>query len=123
MQVVRKVADDTGHVFLRYEEFKRNHLQTDEQCREAGVRFTPMVLESHGGGWSGRVRGFVDWIARATAAAHHTDTAEESLRIAQRIGVTLQRENARALLERLVPVSTGPGPSGWAAAAADSGMW
>ena len=119
----RQVAEDPGHVFLRYEEFKRNHLQTDEQCRDAGVRFTPMVLESHGGGWSGKVRGFVDWLARASAAAHHADAAEESLRIAQRISVTLQRENARAVLRRLVPVSAGPGPSGWAAAAADSGVW
>jgi len=119
----RQVAEDPGHVFLRYEEFKRNHLQTDEQCRDAGVRFTPMVLESHGGGWSGKVRGFVDWLARASAAAHHADAAEESFRIAQRISVTLQRENARAVLRRLVPVSAGPGPSGWAAAAADTGGW
>jgi hypothetical protein len=118
-----RAAHEPGHVFMRYEELKRNHLQTDEQCRAAGVRFTPMILESHGGGWSGKVRGFVDWLARASAAAHHADAAEESLRIAQRISVTLQRENARAVLRRLVPVSSCPGPSGWATAAPDSGTW
>eukprot|EP00972_Heterocapsa_arctica_P070685 10441991-Heterocapsa_arctica.AAC.1 len=63
---------------------------------------------------SGTVRGFVNWLAKATAAAHHTDPASEARRMAQRISVTLHRENARTVLRRLVPVTVATPPSGWA---------
>ena len=65
----------------------------------------------------------VEWMAGRTAAAQHTRPEAEALRIAQRISVSLQRENARAILRRLVPAGADTQPSGWAEVAADSGPW
>ena len=68
-----------------------------------------MVLESHAGGWSGKSRGFVDWLARASAAAHHADAAQESLTIAQRVSVTLEREERARGSEASCAGVHGPG--------------
>ena len=47
-------------------------------------------------------RGVFDWIARESAARQHEEASSISLKIAQRISVALQRENARAVLSRIV---------------------
>ena len=95
-------------MFARYEELKRTHLRTADLCAEVGLRFTPCVLEAHGGGWNGAVRGLVEWMAGRTAASQHMRPEAESLRIAQRIRVSLQRENARA---RSFAASSRPAPT------------
>jgi len=59
-----------------------------------------MILEAHGGGWSTTFRRTVDWIATKAAASQHEKHAAVSLRLAQRISCTLQRENARAVVRR-----------------------
>ena len=58
-------------------------------------------------------------MAGRTAAAQHTQPEAEALRIAQRISVSFQMGNARAILRRLVPA----GADTWAEVAADSGPW
>ena len=121
--LVRQVGAEPGEVFDRYEELKRTHLPTADLCTEVGLRFTLCVLRAHGGGWNGAVRGFVGWMAGRTAATHHTRPEAESLRIAQRISLSLQREYARAVLRRLVPTAADTQASGWAELAADSGPW
>ena len=115
----RAVADDPMVVFERHEQQKRNYLQTYDQCRRAGFRFKPMVLEAHAGGWSGAFRGRMGWLARAGAAVHSASPAAEALRIAQRISSSLHRENARAVLRRLSAAETPTAPSGWAHSGAD----
>jgi hypothetical protein len=90
-------VDDPGHVFEQYESFKKSYKQTAECCAEQGLRFTPMIIEGHGGGWRPTFRLIVDWIARNAAASHQENPAATSLRIAQRISCSLQRENARAI--------------------------
>jgi len=109
-----QVLDDPGRVFADYEAFKRDYKQTDQICRDQGLLFTPMILEAHGGGWSPTCRGIVDWIARQIAAVTHKDQSVVSLRIAQRISCSLQRENARAIMRRFAdPVEIGA-DTGWA---------
>ena len=112
--LLRNVMEEPGYVFMRYEDFKQQHLRTAEQCQTAGFQFTPLVFEAHAGGFSGKARHLIEWLARAAAAAHHAETAAESLRIAQRISITLQRETARAVLRRLSCDAPEPGLSGWA---------
>eukprot|EP00969_Alexandrium_andersonii_P190706 8424510-Alexandrium_andersonii.AAC.1 len=90
----RQVADAPEAVLERYEHEKRQHLDTEATCQAAGVRFTPLVLEAHGGGWSKATRNFADWLAAGVAAARGGQKESESLRIAQRISATLHRENA-----------------------------
>ena len=98
---IRKSAEDPEHIFEHYENFKRAYMGTGEACSAAGVRFTPLIVEAHGGALSTSFRATVNWLASAVAAARGTDKSLESLRIAQRISATLQRENARAVLRRL----------------------
>ena len=58
-------------------------------------------------------RSVLDKLAKAQSAAWAEGQEPSSLRIAQRISCTLQRENARAVLRRLVPPELSPAVGGW----------
>ena len=91
-------------------------METEVKCRAAGFIFTPVVLESHGGGMSKLTRNLVSWLGKAIAAAQGSNPDQESLRIAQRMSSTLYRESARAILRRLpLPEEERP-TSAWASA-------
>ena len=77
------------------------------------MNFTPPVLEAHGGGWGGSLRGVVDWIAKASAALHNERESVVSAKIAQRISSTPQRENAGAILRRTPVPELAIVSSGW----------
>jgi hypothetical protein len=102
--VFRQTADTPEAVFARYEDHKRQHLDTGHQCEAAGFAFVPMVLEAHAGVWSPTARGTLDWIARQSATARDEAVHTCTLRIAQRTSCTLHRENARAVLRHMVQV-------------------
>ena len=117
---LRQSAADPGLVFSTYEASKRAYKDTDKLCSQAGLAFTPMVLEAHGGGFSGIVRGILDRIAGASAAVCSDEVGASSLRIAQRISCSLHRENARAILRRTPPPAEPDAlASGWAALSED----
>ena len=80
---------------------------------KAGFKFTPMVLETHGGGWGPLARSVLDKIAKGQSAAWLEGQEPSSLRIDQRISCSMQRENARAVLRRLVPPTSQPAVGGW----------
>ena len=103
---LRGQGEDVGRVFREYEDFKRQHLDTATQCSKEGFFFEPLVVEAHGGGWSGTLRKVIDDIA-ARQTTLHEGPEPASLRIAQRLTICLQAENARAILKRL----TGPEPA------------
>ena len=46
----RRIVEDQGILFAGYEAFKRDYKQTDRVCQDQGLRFTPVILEAHGGG-------------------------------------------------------------------------
>ena len=96
------VAETPELVFHQYERIKRLYLNTAQLCKKAGFVFCPLILEAHAGGWSPLTRAKVDWLAKSQAASQNEDPSSVSLRIAQRISCALQRENARALVRRLV---------------------
>ena len=110
--VLGKSADGET-VFPAYEDLKKSFKNTDEECSRAGFRFVPLVIEAHGGSWSPLARGVLDKLAKAQVSAWSEGQEPASLRIAQRISCSLQRENARAVLRRLVPPSQEPGTAGW----------
>ena len=116
----RRVAENTNVVFDHYEAFKRSFKNTEQACKDQNLRFSPMILEAHGGGWSSAFRRTVDWIARNAAAANHEDATVVSLRIAQRISCSLHRENARAILKRKVQPAALPAMSSWLDASDDA---
>ena len=100
-------------MFPAYEHLKRSYKNTDQECAQAGFKFTPMILEAHGGGWSPLARGILDKLAKAQSAAWFVGQEPSSLIIAQRISCTLQRENARAVLRRMSPPATHHAAAGW----------
>ena len=55
----RQTIEDPGILFAGYEAFKRDCKQTDRVCQDQGLRFTSVILEAHGGGWSSTCRGVV----------------------------------------------------------------
>ena len=70
------VAADGQLAASEYEARKRSHQQTLATCAAEGLQFIPLVVEACGGGWA--------------------PTAMKTWK-----GITLQRENARAVLRRL----------------------
>jgi hypothetical protein len=111
--ILDKTRVDGSVVFPLYEELKRSYKGTDQLCREAGFKFTPLVFEAHGGGWSVSARKVLDTLAKSQSVAWQTGQEPASLRIAQRISISLHRENARAVLRRLAPPLAQAFPEGW----------
>ena len=87
----------------RYEEVKRQHLGTARSCADVGVTFIPMVVEAHGGGWGREARRAFAIVAKRVADATGEQAAIVADRHAQRLSISLHRENARAVLRRLEP--------------------
>ena len=90
-------------MFDDYETVKNQFHGTADACKAQGFAFTPMVMESHSGACSLQMRRVIDFIAQRQASMTSKSDELASLRIAQRISISLQRENARAVLRRRVP--------------------
>ena len=65
-----------------------------------------MVCESHSGAWAPNARRILDKVAKGIAANNGERCEVASLRLAQRISVTLHRANARAILKRVALMDT-----------------
>ena len=70
-------------------------------------------MEAHAGAWSPNARKIFGRIASLVSAVWNEHAETASLRIAQRMSVTLHRENARAVLKRAVFQSTRDSDNGW----------
>ena len=46
---LRQAALQVGSAARNYEDHKRSYLQTEEECRQQGIIFTPLVAEASGG--------------------------------------------------------------------------
>ena len=75
-------AQDGSVSIVEYEARKREYLDTEKQCRDAGMTFAPFVLEAHGGGVGPTGRRVCGFIASAAAA---TTGTEVEVSAAQRI--------------------------------------
>ena len=122
---LHQAVDDPEQVFALYEEYKRTYKDTDKTCKDQGFVFTPMVIEAHSGAWSSQARFVLAKIAKHQAAVKRESVERTSLKIAQRISITLHRENARAVLRRCPrPEDKEFRPSGWDEAVdVDTIMW
>ena len=112
--MVSTAAADPGKVTEAYETLKRNYTPpgetetTEEQCQRRGIKFMPMVVECHGGSWGTDACQTLDAIAKGGATAWNEAPEAISLRIAQRMSMTLHRENARAILRRRQALEAAP---------------
>ena len=81
-------ADAGDRPVLDYEARKRQHLDTQRLCSDAGVQFVPLVAEACGGGW-----GPVWSMLRAAVGSLSGDPGSvETERLQQSLSVCLQRE-------------------------------
>ena len=120
---VHEAAADPNHPVITYEAHKRAHMDTAAQCDQQGLSFVPMVVEARGGGWGPAARGVWRFLARAKAAQTGQDESAAATELAQRINITLHRENARAILRRVPPTSdprVDASPEAWDDRDADS---
>ncbi len=107
------VAMQAPAVFADYEDFKRNYKDTDQICSSQGFSFVPTIAEAHSGAWSPLARKQFDFITQRIASMSRTLPEVESLKFAQRISITLHRENARAILRRMAQAPEVVLSSGW----------
>ena len=97
-------------VFHEVESRKNSFQNTASQVAALDATFRPLVLEACGGGWSPALREVIAWVStesRALRGSVGNTPRDVSLRIAQRISCTLQRENARAVIRRALEVVDG----------------
>ena len=97
---VHDAAADPNQPVSAYEAHEGAHLDTAAQCHQQGLSFVPMVVEAHGRVGAG-CQGVWRFPARAKAAQTGQDESAVAQELAQRINITLHRENARAILRRV----------------------
>ena len=102
---LESIADsvrDPDAALTKYEDFKRQHQDTQAQCQAQGITFIPMIMEAVGGGWGRVARGVWSELAKTSALATGELETERScaIMLRQRLSMTLHRENARACLRR-----------------------
>ena len=104
---------------IQYEDFKRSHKDTANECRRQGFGFIPMVVEAVGGGWGKEARKVWSEFAKSSALASGEFASESSCGSAlqQRLSLILHRENARACLRRFGHGGQAPSASALSVAA------
>ena len=83
-----------------YEAKKCAFLNTHAQCQAEGLQFLPLVAEAIGGGWGPTAVATWNSLGAAIAARTGEPSSLETSRLYQALGITLHRENARAVLRR-----------------------
>ena len=66
---IATAADNPSAIWAQYENFKRQHLNTEAVCSEAGLRFLPFVVEAHGGGFGPAARRVIGGVNSIGATA------------------------------------------------------
>ena len=93
-------AQEGGRSAADYEARKRAHQQTEASCDAAGIQFVPLVAEACAGGWAPTAVAAWKQVARAVAGRAGDSASVLVDRLQQSLSLTLQRENARAILRR-----------------------
>jgi hypothetical protein len=76
------------------------------RCLENGIDFHPMVVETFGV-WCQSAQSMLDFIAAMCASRKGGATGVARHRLMERLSITLQRCNARAMLARMDPNGAG----------------
>mmetsp|Transcript_56209 Transcript_56209/g.90963 ORF Transcript_56209/g.90963 Transcript_56209/m.90963 type:complete len:176 (+) Transcript_56209:773-1300(+) len=84
-----------------YDRKKRSFRGTEEACRNQGVTFLPMVIETTGA-WSEDATSVLLLMAKAMAVRSGRAAKEELQELLQNAAVSVRRANARACLRRRV---------------------
>ena len=98
------ISSSSGSAAVRqYAEYKCAFENTRRQCQDAGIDFVPVVFEAHSGAMEANARTALYRIAKAACPeGSDTDINSSVERTTQHVSIILQKENARAVLRRLV---------------------
>jgi hypothetical protein len=99
MDCLAESASDGCAAAVAYEGRKNSHLDTKVLCEADGITFLPMVAEA-AGGWAPAARQVWTDLASLMAAASGESVHACLSTVLQHVGLTLQKENARAILRR-----------------------
>lgn len=77
------------------------HQRTEAQCRAQGLQFLPIVAEGCAGGWGPTAMAVFRQLGSFLATRTGDSTSKMTEQLMQGLSVTLQRENARAVVRRL----------------------
>ena len=96
--VLAASAADGSRASAAYEARKRSHQHTEAQCDAQGLQF---VAEACGGGWGKTA--MITWRTLGSLISARTGESTSIVieQLLQSLSVSLQRENARAVLRRL----------------------
>ena len=97
---LEETAADGLSCLTSYEHTKNTYLDTATHCASEGISFVPMVVEAHSGAWGPMANKVWLKLGKAISTLSGESTALEALRARQNLGLTLQRETARAILRR-----------------------
>ena len=91
-------AQDGGRSAADYEARKRVHQNSQTTCDAEGLQFVPLVAEACAGGWAPTAASTWKHLARTVAGRTGEAASVLTERLQQTLALTLQRENARAIL-------------------------
>ena len=98
---LRQAALEAGSAARSYEDHKRSHLQTEEECRQQGILFVPLVAEASGGWGSSAIHTFSK-LARMAARRGVPTSGPKAIMplFLERLSVAIRSAKARAVLRR-----------------------
>ena len=99
-EVARWSATDPDYAVRGYRARKEAFKETLKKCLDQGFDFSPLIFESHGGGFGPEVRALISKVADLQEAKGVFCKEGHSLRIAQRVSTALHKASARAILRR-----------------------
>ena len=92
---------EPGHAASEYEARKRSFLQTEEDCRQQGIHFVPLVAETSGG-WGGAALATFKKMAKLASGRNGQSSPKQAVlpRLLERLSVSIRAAKARAVLRR-----------------------
>ena len=90
-----------GHAASQYEGHKRAHLDTEEDCRQQGILFVPLVAETSGGWGESAIGTFTKWAKLASRRGLQPAASKAILpQYLETLCVAIRSAKARAVLRR-----------------------
>ena len=73
---------------------------TAQACEAEGIKFIPVIAEADGGGWGPKAHQLWNELAKRRSSITGEPESVVACQLLQTLGITLHRENARAILRR-----------------------
>ena len=91
---------DASSAVTTYENFKRQHNNTELDCQAQGINFIPIITEAVGGAWGPAAQQAFSELAKLKSSISGDRKSTSLSQLYQSLGIILHRENARAVLRR-----------------------